>query len=365
MILGHVINDMSTNSLSGLLPVLTAVHGLSYILASVMVMVFNITSSLLQPLFGRWFDRSPVATLLETGVAANCICMGLVGIAPNYGILLPLVALAGLGSAAFHPPAFSAVAKGSETARGRGMAFFLSAGNTGFFLGPIFAGVVISALGLPGTLLLVPAGMTAATLLHRVRPESTDKPDRTTEQNQPARRGLLAHLATITALRSIAVQSAVAFLPIYFVVRGESLLAATAITSSWLAVGVLGQLTGGILSDRVGRRPIVAISLTLGSIVFYGFLTTTGPLSIFLLLISGGLLFASWSVIMAMSSEAAPSSVGTVTGFMLGFSVGIGGLGALLFGGLADSMGLPAAFDLVIAFAFVGGIAGLLLPKHA
>jgi len=41
-----------------------------------------------------------------------------------------------------------------------------------------------------------------------------------------------------------------------------------------------------------------------------------------------------------MSSEAAPDDVGAVTGFMLGFSVGVGGFGALGFGGAADRLSL-------------------------
>jgi len=37
--------------------------------------------------------------------------MSLIGISPSYTVLLFLVGIAGLGSAAFHPPAFSAVVK--------------------------------------------------------------------------------------------------------------------------------------------------------------------------------------------------------------------------------------------------------------
>ena len=63
-----------------------------------------------------------------------------------------------------------------------------------------------------------------------------------------------------------------------------------------------------------------------------------------LLALSGAALFANWSVIVVMASEAAPSNVGAVSGLMLGFSVGVGGIAALGFGALADSLGLTAAF---------------------
>ena len=48
---------------------------------------------------------------------------------------------------------------------------------------------------------------------------------------------------------------------------------------------------------------------------------------------------------------------------MLGLSVGVGGFGALGFGGAADKIGLNFAFVIIIASALVGGILALLLPR--
>ena len=364
LVIGHTINDMFTNLLSGLLPVLTVVFDLSYLLAGLVAMVFSITSSILQPFLGRWFDRTQTSWLLESGLALNCIGMSLVGISPNYIILLFLVGTAGLGSAAFHPPAFSAVVESSTNSRGSAMGVFLSGGNTGFFLGPIVAGALVSAFGLPSTLLLMPIGLLAAMLLFKVRLQEKGR-RQSARASQPANKRLVALLATITAFRSIAIQSAVTFLPLYFVAKGDSLLVATGLASIWLGVGVLGQLGGGFISDRIGRRPVVVTSLLVGATLFYGFLMTSGPLSLLFLGVSGALLFASWSVIVVMSSEAAPSDVGAVSGFMLGLSIGIGGLAALGFGAAADILGLHSAFSLFTGFALAGGLLALILPRQA
>jgi FSR family fosmidomycin resistance protein-like MFS transporter len=64
-----------------------------------------------------------------------------------------------------------------------------------------------------------------------------------------------------------------------------------------------------------------------------------------------------------MSSEAAPDHVGTVSGVMLGFSIGIGGIAALGFGAIADALGLSAAFYISTAFAVAAGLIALFLPK--
>ena len=363
LVLGHAVNDTSANLLSGLLPAFTVVYGLSYLLAGVVAMVFSITSSIVQPLLGRWFDRTQAFWLIEVGLAVNCVAMSLTGVAPSYAVLLFLVGTAGFGSAAFHPPSFSAVVRSGGPARGRAMGIFLSGGNTGFFLGPLAAGLLVSAFGLPGSLVMLPIGIVTAVLLFRMRVGDHPGTRSTTDQARPANKRLLALLATITAFRSIAIQSAVTFLPLYFVARGEPLLVATTIASFWLGVGVLGQLAGGHLSDRVGRRQVIVTSLLAGGLLFYGFLNSSGIISVLLLGLSGCLLYASWSVIVVMSSEAAPANVGAVTGFILGFSVGVGGFGALGFGGVADNLGLTFAFGLVIVFALAGGVMALLLPR--
>ena len=252
--LGHTVNDMFTNLLSGLLPILTITFNLSYLLAGLVAMVFSLTSSMLQPFLGRWFDRSQATWLLEGGLALNCVGMSLIGISPSYVILLFLVGTAGLGAAAFHPPAFSMVARSSTTSRGGSLGIFLSGGNAGFFLGPIVAGGLVSTIGLRGTLALLPIGLLTSILLFKVHAVKQAAPS-IPEPLHPSNRRLLGLLATITALRSATVQVAVAFLPLYLVTRGESLLLATAVASIWLGVGVLGQIPGGHISDQSEGSP--------------------------------------------------------------------------------------------------------------
>lgn len=365
LVIGHVINDMFSYLLPGLLPVLTVFFDLSYLSAGLVMMVFNVTSSILEPLLGRWFDRTQATWLLEAGLALNSVGMSLVGISPNYVILLSLVGIAGLGSAAFHPAAVSTIVKSAQSSKGGAMGIFLSGGNVGVFLGPIVAGALMSVFGLPGTLLLLPIGLLAATLLLRVRKLGNGKEQRLrSETSQQANKRLVALLATITSLRSLTMQTAVTFLPLYFVARGYSLFIATGIASIWIGVGVLGQLGGGFVSDRLGRRPVIVSSLLTGGVLFYAFLITDGIVSMLFLALSGVGLYASWSVIVAMSSEAAPSNVGAVSGLMLGFFIGVGGLAALVFGGVADMIGLHSAFLLFAGFALVGGLMALFLPER-
>ena len=156
--------------------------------------------------------------------------------------------------------------KSSGSSKGGAVGIFIAGGNTGFFLGPLVAGVILTAYGLEGTLILLPIGVITAVVLLRGRmnvgnPKASDV---TSGSKLPVNKPLLALLAAITACRSTTIQTAETFLPLYFVARGQSLFVATALVSLWLGIGVLGQLGGGFISDRVGRRPVIVISLLIG-----------------------------------------------------------------------------------------------------
>ena len=367
LVLGHTVNDMHSNLLSGVLPLLILAFGLSYMLAGLAALVFNAFSSVMQPFLGRWFDRTHATWLLEIGLALNCICMSLVGVSPNYLMLLFLLGTAGLGTASFHPPAFSTVVNSGTSRKGQAVGFFVAGGNTGFFLGPIVAGVILTVYGLHGTLLLLPVGLIAALILLRARVTAVEQTAISdADSTRPvANRRLVALLATITACRSTTITVAETFLPVYFVARGEPLVIATALASVWLGIGILGQFAGGYISDRVGRFPVIATSLLLGGPLFIAFLVTSGLTSIIFLALAGVVLYASWTVIVVMASEAAPQNVGTVSGLMLGLAVGIGGFAALGFGALADRIGLQSALIAMATFLFMGGGFAFLIPKFS
>lgn len=364
LVLGHTVNDMYSNLLAGLLPLLTIAFSLSYMLAGLAALVFNASSSVLQPILGRWFDRKQTTWLLEAGLTLNCVCMSLVGISPNYIMLLFFLGTAGLGTASFHPPAFSTVVKTGTSGKGEAMGFFLAGGNTGFFIGPIVAGFLLTMYGLHGTLLLLPIGLIVALVLLRARVTVRSPTSLDTDSNHPpVNKRLVALLASITACRSTLLTVAETFLPLYFVARGEPLFIATALASLWLGIGIIGQLTGGYVSDRIGRFPVISSSLLVGGVLFLLFLVTSGLTSLIFLALAGVVLYASWSVIVVMASEAAPHNVGAVSGFMLGFAVGIGGFAALGFGALADRIGLQPALIAFTGFAFAGGLLAFVLPK--
>src|SRR5882762_5897175 len=81
---GHLVIDTNQGSLPALLPYLKAVLGLTYTATGVIVLMANVTSSLIQPLFGFLADKTSRRWLLPLSVFLSAIGISLIGVAPSY-----------------------------------------------------------------------------------------------------------------------------------------------------------------------------------------------------------------------------------------------------------------------------------------
>src|SRR5207245_6084097 len=104
--LGHLVIDTNQGSLPALLPYLKAVLGLTYTATGVIVLMANVTPSLIQPLFGFLADKTSRRWLLPLSVFLSSVGIALSGVAPSYYTLLALVMVSGFGVAAYHPEGY-------------------------------------------------------------------------------------------------------------------------------------------------------------------------------------------------------------------------------------------------------------------
>ncbi len=130
----------------------------------------------------------------------------------------------------------------------------------------------------------------------------------------------------------------------------------------FMAAIAVGTLAGGALSDRIGRRPMIWISI-LGALPFtlalpYANLFWTAVLTVII-----GLLMASaFPAILVYAHELMPGRVGLVSGVFFGFAFGLGGLGAAAMGRIADAHGIAFVYQLCSYLPAIGLVAWL-LPK--
>lgn len=345
---GHLVIDIYSPVIPAVLPLLIATHNWSYFLAGLLVAAFNITSSLLQPVVGYLADRRHFAVPFSVPFLIASLCIGAFGLVGDYPLLLLCAALAAFGAATFHPLALSAVNRVSKNEnRGRLTSIFVIGGNLGFALGPVLAGLAVSALGLPGILVLAVIGVVTAILSPLIFPREeaeTGRAGRTEVHEAPASYRPIILIITVGALRSWVIFSAIAYLPTYFHLHlGADLVTANTLVSLMLVAGVVGQYIGGVLSDTYGRKEWTVLGLAAAIPFFILFLAGSGAVSYIALLIFGFFLWSTFSVTVAMAQEVMPGNVGLASGLMLGLAVGMGGIGVAISGAIADASSLGTA----------------------
>lgn len=354
----HTIHDMALGTLGVLLPFLRDRLGFSLLLSGLLVPAQQ-TGSLLQPVFGYWADRIGKRTFVVLFLTTTSTFMSVVGLSFNYTVLVVLVMLGGLSSAAYHPAGSALLTNYAGSRWGTGLAIYHFGGNLGLALGPIAAAWVVDSFGLRSTwLLLIPGALWALVVL------------RTIPRDAPAEIGALPggetvvwmrrNAKTFGALSMVVLGTAIGagglglFLPTLLLERGYSISSVALLTSGFFAIGGLGGLTSGWLSDRFGRLRIIRVMLIIAPVTLLSFLGLTGAVSIVFLMIASVCLRSEQPVIMALIQEWAPAKRATVVGTVLGLQFVLAGMGTSLVGWIGDATTLTRAFQIVALMPLIG-----------
>ncbi len=364
---GHLATDFANGALPALLPFLVARFDLSYTLAALIMLAWATSSSVIQPVFGLVSDRRGAVWLLPAGLVVGGVGMALAAAAPSYWVVVALVALSGLGTAAYHPEGSKFAAYVSGRRRATGMSYFSIGGNLGYALGPLAATVLVLELGLSGGLLLAVPSLLVATVLFGVLPYL-----RTFEPVTGRRRGLagesrpgaLGLLLGVITFRSLAWFGLLTFVPLWEVSLGHSEAYGGRLLAAMLLAGGLGTLAAGPLADRLGRRPVLTASTVATGPLILAYLALGGIAGAVALALVGVCVIGTFGVTMVMSQEYLPGHIGMASGLSIGFSIGLGGVAAVALGALADSIDLRTALYVSAAAPFAAVLLCLLLPPE-
>ncbi len=134
----HFIHDIYSSFLAPLLPLLIEKLSMTLTQAGLLSTVMQIPS-LLNPLIGILADRRSVRYFIILAPVTTAVPMSLMGLAPNYGVLLILLFLTGISVAAFHVPTPVMIAQLSGDKKGKGMSFYMTGGELARTIGPLAA----------------------------------------------------------------------------------------------------------------------------------------------------------------------------------------------------------------------------------
>ncbi len=385
--LGHLIVDMHAGGLPVLLPVLKESYALTYTQIGGLVLLSQITSSIIQPLFGLFSDRLNVRWIMPISLGISTLGLAAVGLANQYAMVVVGVVVMGLGLAAYHPEASKVAHFVGGHRKGSAMSVFALGGNVGLALGPLVMAVGLSLAGLRGALIYVPLTAIVALLFQASLPKLYAGWDRNnderkadvrpseasvakTEPSPPTRKRAatfrtLSTLLLAITLRSCAHTALITFIPLYYsTLHGNPASYSSALLTLFLVAGAIGTALGGPASDRLGARRVIVWSfLTSAPILIVLPLVTTGMAPFVIAILAGLTLVSSFAVTTVLGQVLLPSRVGLASGLTLGFSVGTGGLGVTALGFIADHLGLTTAMFSIAVLAGLGVLVSLKLPR--
>ena len=354
----HMINDIYFPILMALQPVLITTLGYSYFQAALLPTMHSLLSSVFQPVFGSLADRKGLRISIIISLLLSGCGIAFLGLVSNhYYVMLGCVAISAMGHATFHPGALCKVdALATPGTRGRLTSLFTVGGNLGQALGPIIGGLALAYGGISSiTWLVIPAIAGALILMFRPIPEVHKKPVAASGAGRENWMPVVLLFSGAT-LRSWVTFGAMTFIPTFLVLNGYPLIEATFLVSIMLLAGVAGQLVGGSLSDRFGRKPVVVATTFAAVPAFAAILVTHGIMLILSIILFGFLLWSSFAVTISMAHELVPTQIGMISGLFLGIAMGAGGIGVSISGAVADHFGLKAAlssFPVIILLAAV------------
>jgi FSR family fosmidomycin resistance protein-like MFS transporter len=366
----HFIVDVMNSQRAILLAFFSGPFGLSNTTLGGINTLYAFSGSLAQPVFGYLADRFGPRWVITGGVIWISGFFALAVTIPGPVALVFLV-LASLGSAAFHPAgSLSATIRGQTHMAGQqttAASWFFFFGQFAFFLGPILGGRVIDSVGPVGLSVFAVAGVILGLIsLGIIKPGVISQKKTVDQDGQPVRLKLNSPIPAVIALAFVGASQAwtqqvmMAFLPKYLRDVGFNATRYGFYSALFMGASALGNIAGGRLADRVGKRAVIITSMLLTSlpIFFIGMVgVETGLIA--LIVVAGFLSGSTYSVIVVKAQNTVPGGMGLATGLTLGFMFSIGSLGAWLSGTLADRYGMTLVFQIASLICFIAGLVAI------
>ncbi|MFZ2096743.1 MAG: MFS transporter [Anaerolineales bacterium] len=364
IISAHFIHDTYSAFLAPLLPNLIEKLSLSYTQAGSLSAITQLPS-LLNPIIGYLDDKVSLRIFVILAPAITATTMSCLGIAPNYPSLVILLFITGLSISAFHAPAPAMIARASGHQVGRGMSYYMAAGELGRTVGPLLAswGLLTFTLGkmYPIAILGWIASL-AIFIRFKGLPVHVEKQTGFREILPTASR-LFLPLIGIIFFRSFLITGLGLYLPTLLEGEGATVWKAGITLAIYQFAGVVGAVLGGTISDRLGRKPVLFIISLLAPMMVLGFLLTHGWLTIPVLILAGLFGLSSQPITLAIVQDQLPNHRSAGNGFFMAISFICLSLSAVGIGMLGDRIGLRQAFLWTAISGFLVIPLVILLPR--
>lgn len=368
----HLLNDMMQSIIPSIYPIIKEKYGFTFGQIGIITLVFQMTSSILQPFVGRFADRHPQPFSLSTGMVFTLVGIILLSFADNYLLIILAVAVIGCGSSIFHPEASRIAQMAGGGKKGLAQSIFQVGGNGGSAIGPLLAAVVIIPFGqhaiiwfsiaaLVAGVTLLPVGRWYKSQLHKIKAKAV-KPNPAVLALSPRRiHWAIFILCVLTFSKYFYMSSMTSYFTFFLINKfGVDIQVSQLCLFAFMGAVALGTVVGGGLGDRYGRKYVIWGSI-LGAAPFAIALPYVNfTMTIILAVIIGLVISSAFSAILVYATELKPDKVGMMAGLFFGLNFGLGGIGSAFFGWLADKTSIEFIFQVSTLLPLLGVVTAFL-----
>lgn len=370
--ISHFLNDMIQSIIPSIYPILKDKFDFSFAQIGIITLIFQMTSSILQPFTGLYADKHPRPYALSIGMCFTLVGLLVLAFAENYLLILLSVSVVGLGSSIFHPTASRVAQLASGGKKSLAQSIFQVGGNGGSALGPLLAAAIILPFGQHSISFFALAALLAAIIMIRLgswykarMAYATKHPQKTvginTNISKRAKYGALAILIMLVFSKYFYTSCITSYFTFFLIDKfGISVGASQLCLFVFLAAFAIGTVAGGLLGDKFGRKYVIWFSI-LGSAPFALIMPFANFVwTIVCTFLSGLIIASAFSSIVVYATDLMPDKVGLIAGIFFGLMFGLGGLGSAFFGWLADKTSIEFIFQVSSYLPLLGIIAGFL-----
>ncbi|MCC6454568.1 MAG: MFS transporter [Caldilineaceae bacterium] len=370
----HMLNDLIQSLLPAVYPMLKAGYHLTFAQIGVITLTYQLAASLLQPFVGLFTDKKPLPYSLPVGMFSTLAGLITIAYATSFPVILMGAGLIGIGSSIFHPESSRMARTAAGGRHGFAQSFFQIGGNAGSAIGPLLAAFIVLPYGQTNMAWFSLAALIAIIVLSMVSKwykkfhlSKGRAKRKEASASLYTRKQVIVSITVLLLLifsKYFYMSSLTSYYTFYLINKFQvSVQNAQLLLFLFLAAVAVGTYFGGPIGDKVGRKYVIWVSI-LGVLPFtlimpHANLLWTAVLSV----IIGLILASAFSAIIVYAQELVPGHTGLVAGLFFGFAFGMGGLGAAVFGNIADHQGIDYVYS-IASYLPALGILTIFLPNE-
>ena len=368
----HFLNDMIQSVVPAIYPIIKTKFGLSFAQIGIITLVFQMSSSILQPLTGLYSDRHPRPYALSIGMCFTPCWHHYIGFFGHFLLLLLAVCTIGLGSSIFHPEASRVAQLASGGRKSLAQSIFQVGGNGGSAIGPLLAAAIVLPFGQEAISWFAIAAVAASAIMVRVGSWYSMRLSYATRQpkkmiakpsnltGKQVKRALLI-LVLLIFSKYFYVACITNYFTFFLIDKfGISVGASQLCLFAFLLAFAIGTVAGGMLGDKIGRKYVIWASILGAAPPALAMPFVSLPLTVLLAFLTGLIIASAFSSIVVYATDLMPGKLGLISGIFFGLMFGLGGLGSAFFGWLADQTSISFIFKVSALLPLLGMVAGFL-----